>query len=346
MREQMLIHPVAMSTIPEGIFVELVVANHVPHVRHMRWPSAAVTLDPPAELEIVVSGLRGGSDSIVARLEEGFVYAALEERQADVWFAVTDLEAVPRLRTVVEAFLPPESDDPEYAKFIFWSLDVHLRAHSNTRRLHVPSWNSVAQNYPSNVRTELDKLAKATTFNRGRLIVWHGPPGGGKTYALRALAAEWHSWCQFEYVTDPESFFGSARYMLQILLEDGLASQGWRAIVLEDSGEYIAADAKHGTGQGLSRLLNLVDGLIGQGLNILLILTTNEDIATFHPAVTRPGRCVTQVEFRPFSPEEAQQWLGSHDVEVASRGSMLLSDLFALKDGERSRARPRYGFTR
>jgi len=37
----------------------------------------------------------------------------------------------------------------------------------------------------------------------GRLLLWTGPPGTGKTYALRTLAWEWRRWCSFHYVTDP-----------------------------------------------------------------------------------------------------------------------------------------------
>lgn len=44
----------------------------------------------------------------------------------------------------------------------------------------------------------------------------------------------------------------------------------WRLLVLEDCGEFLRADAKQEMGQGLSRLLNLTDGLLGQGLNLLV----------------------------------------------------------------------------
>jgi hypothetical protein len=51
----------------------------------------------------------------------------------------------------------------------------------------------------------------------------------------------------------------------------------------------LTADAKVVIGQGLSRFLNVVDGLIGQGLRVLVLVTTNEPIRTLHPAVARPG---------------------------------------------------------
>jgi ATP-dependent 26S proteasome regulatory subunit len=77
-------------------------------------------------------------------------------------------------------------------------------------------------------------------------------------------------------------------------------------LVLEDTGELLSIDAKERAGQGLSRLLNAVDGLLGQGSRVLLLITTNEELGALHPAVTRPGRCASQVEFFPLSPVEAK----------------------------------------
>lgn len=39
----------------------------------------------------------------------------------------------------------------------------------------------------------------------GKLVLWHGEPGTGKTYALRTLAWEWRDWCDFHYVIDPQA---------------------------------------------------------------------------------------------------------------------------------------------
>ena len=42
-------------------------------------------------------------------------------------------------------------------------------------------------------------------------------------------------------------------------------------------------------GQGLSRLLNVSDGLLGEGLRAVVLVTTNEPLRRLHPAVVRPG---------------------------------------------------------
>ena len=86
----------------------------------------------------------------------------------------------------------------------------------------------------------------------------------------------------------------------------------WRLLVLEDTGELLTADAKARTGQGLSRFLNVVDGLIGQGLRIVVLVTTNEPLGSLHPAAARPGRCAASVEFVPFPAGEAREWLAAH----------------------------------
>ena len=113
----------------------------------------------------------------------------------------------------------------------------------------------------------------------------------------------------------------------------------WRLVVVEDVDELLRADARLVSGQALSRLLNLTDGLIGQGLNVLLLLTTNDPVGQLHPAVTRPGRCLAEVAFSTLSPAESAAWLG--DGHRRPERPLTLAELYALRGDTPARVSPR-----
>jgi len=112
----------------------------------------------------------------------------------------------------------------------------------------------------------------------------------------------------------------------------------WRLVVVEDVDELLRADARAVSGQALSRLLNLTDGMIGQGLNLALLLTTNEPVGQLHPAVTRPGRCLAEVTFTELSAPEAAAWLGAGHVRPER--PVTLAELYALRGDVPSTTRP------
>lgn len=189
------------------------------------------------------------------------------------------------------------------------------------RELDVPTWEQICRNYPRSVARQLAELTGVRRpAGQGKLILWHGAPGTGKTTALRALIQEWSTWCDAQYVMDPDRAFTNPHYLSDLIAGpdrngrpaslDG-DGQRWRLIIAEDFDEFLRADARRSAGTALGRLLNVSDGLIGQGSNSLILLTTNEELASLHPAVIRPGRCLARIEFQPFSAEEARAWLGS-----------------------------------
>jgi hypothetical protein len=121
----------------------------------------------------------------------------------------------------------------------------------------------------------------------------------------------------------------------------GRRAPHWRLLVLEDTGELLRPEAKSIIGQGLSRFLNVVDGLIGQGLRVLVLVTTNERIETLHPAVARPGRCAANIEFDPFSQREATAWLELHGVPADADAPRILASLYAQLEGRDPAEAPR-----
>jgi Domain of unknown function (DUF5925)/ATPase family associated with various cellular activities (AAA) len=213
----------------------------------------------------------------------------------------------------------------------FWHRLERRGAYRIARTVRAPAWRDIRMNYGSATAAAIDQLMAVTPDDlAGQLLLLYGPPGTGKTTALRALAREWQRWCGTDCVLDPEALFADPGYLMEAALgDDETPGEGrWRLLLLEDCDELIGADAKRASGQALSRLLNLTDGLLGQGRRVLVAITTNEDIRSLHPAVVRPGRCLAQIEVGPLAPAEAAAWLGASG-DVAS--PLTLADLYARR---------------
>lgn len=374
-----LIHEVQHGGTAYALFASRVIDGGIKHVRRDGWPTSSRSLDTVPDA--IHRAVGDGSEQLLAEEDGALCHISLFSGWIHVQVAGNEPEHLAAtLTNLKKRFPPPDPSSSHKVPVQFWTYGPHGPI-SSYREVSVPEWPDLEPNYAKPTRSGLDALMRNfAPAHGGQLILWHGEAGTGKTFALRALAWEWRSWCEFQYIVDPDSFFGEhADYLMSVLTQPGYAempdprvmhhmamstgfaafggggadrgegdgdgaSKAWRLLVLEDTGELLTPDAKSIIGQGLSRFLNVVDGLIGQGLRILVLVTTNEPIKTLHPAVARPGRCAANIEFVRLAANDANAWLERAGSQQRVERASLLADLYALEAGKQPGDLPPAGF--
>jgi len=324
--------PIRPGLLPHALFVADLLARRLPYIAQDSFHGASA----PAKLEalgtpvLVRSDPRGNEVEAFLRMRGGEI--ALVDAgygHVSVEAAAETREAAAALAAALRAALASEPPAPERVSLAFW-MRGEPGGEVRHREIEAQRLDQIAGNYSAPVRCALERLIASRAPEHGRLILWRGEPGTGKSHALRALARAWAPWCSAHFIMDPEELLGrGGAYMLDVLTWEGDDEDRWRLVILEDAGELIAADARAVTGHALSRLLNVTDGLLGQGTRTMLLITTNEPVGRLHPATRRAGRCLADIEFTPLSCEEANAWLAARGRERRVDRPTPLADLFA-----------------
>jgi hypothetical protein len=371
---------ITRAQLPSEMLTYRVLEEKLPFVEERAWqhsPEIDEAITPENGFNLLHRHTEGSAVSSLYTFA-GVGYFLTTKRGGTMWMVGAStsgdtLKAIWDLLGVGAKPKEKKDKEPPTIHVDFWTVKTQF-----PRAIEAPKWKSISDNYAATTKDQLSGLmaGKYRPSAAGQLILWHGLPGTGKTWALRALGREWKKWAKLHYITDPDAFFGTAQYMLSVLLSDNRQpwdlemddfedevtgtggpteatkknkGDGWKVIICEDTGELLAADAKQQTGQGLSRLLNIVDGMIGQGLRVVVLITTNEELKNLHPAVVRPGRCGALINFESFQVADQEAWLQAHgvtDIKGDAKGRTL-AELYALienRSRKSNKAEKKVGF--
>ena len=318
------------------------VAGQQPFARQASFPDFD-DIDPFIPKGAVVAweyNQDGGEHHLLLRGDGWRVHLLLVPRRPEVQVLVTAEtgETAERVLAEIRGGLPGPSEPGEQARVSLWSAGSGGSPTRYRRWMEAPRWGTISRNYPADVYKALSQVMSMEQAQErgGRLLLWYGEPGTGKTTAIRALTREWIDWADFHFILDPEEFFGGPDYLMHVVMTEdqwwdrGAASPDrWKVLVVEDADELIRADARRSAGASLGRLLNLTDGIIGHGMRVLLLLTTNEPVHGLHPAVVRPGRCLADVQFASFSRTQAVEWLAGAGTPPSR--DCTLAELYRLR---------------
>ena len=178
--------------------------------------------------DVLLDSHKDEGEFVVLDLPQSVLMVELNGRSATTPSVFVQIHASSRQAARLEMArvkeLIPLADEPasDEISIGFW-YRASRGPRKEVRRLSAPSWGEGARNYPTSTRRLLEPLMAnlPAVLSGGRLILWHGAPGTGKTSALRTLARESATDILVEYVLDPDTLFGNdTGYFVSVLFND------------------------------------------------------------------------------------------------------------------------------
>ena len=164
------------------------------------------------------------------------------------------------------------------------------------------------------------------------IILLHGDPGTGKTTFLKYLT---------KFIKEKEILFippAMAETLSDPSIIPFLMERRNSILIIEDAERVISDRESNGSPVGVSNLLNLTDGILGDCLNIQVIATFNMAREKIDKALLRKGRLIGEWDFKPLNIENSTKLLGKlfPEKEYIADKPMLLSDIYGYETDDLS----------
>lgn len=183
-----------------------------------------------------------------------------------------------------------------------------------------------------------EKLIERVNSRDKGIVMFHGPPGNGKTHYIRRLLPDLNKGGK-RVILIPKHILESLEspnfnlFMLQHFVGQKIV------FIMEDAESIISKRSADGGGRSqlVSTLLNITDGILNDIFSIQVILTFNTALTSIDEALQRKGRLIAKYEFKSIGRKQAEKLAEHLSVSLgqqANKEEFSLAEIYALKETE------------
>jgi hypothetical protein len=189
----------------------------------------------------------------------------------------------------------------------------------------VVSETNIELNYGSDFLKIHDVIISSLNKPNGKgIILLHGDPGTGKTSYIKYLTS----------LIKVKDVLFVPPSMAEMLSEPSiipfLMDHKNSILIIEDAERVISDREGNGSPAGVSNILNLTDGILGDCLNIQIVATFNMKREKIDPALLRKGRLIAEHKFESLSVDETNKLLKQLNKDVISDVGLSLADIYNI----------------
>ena len=183
----------------------------------------------------------------------------------------------------------------------------------------------LALNYGEDFLKIHNTIVKKLNEQNGKgIILLHGDPGTGKTSYIKHLTT---------LVKEKDILFippSMAEMLSEPTIIPFLMDHKNSILIIED-GERVISDREYnGSSAGVSNILNLTDGILGDCLSIQIVATFNMKKEKIDKALLRKGRLIAEHKFEKLSVDETNKLLKKLGKDYISDEPMSLADIYNI----------------
>lgn len=233
-------------------------------------------------------------------------YVSYGFHKGEAWFSMqissTDYEKVKFVHNAYQNKIDRSESSPQIFAIVDSMRGPELMS------IGKPSTPVIRENYSAKALELYDAAINnyKTDNPFGRLTILYGRPGTGKTYLLRGMMHDLGGYNATFMMLSPDILQRyPASTLIKLFLQAG--PQNERVYVFCEDADSCMVTRNSDNASTISLLLNFADGIVGNLLNLRIIMTTNAEKIDIDNALLRPGRLNKCIEVGLLTADEANR---------------------------------------